>query len=86
MIVKRQRTVYVYKKDRLYDWCSEVTHKATNLKNAVRFRQRQVFTARNKKVEELSQNEQSVLDEIKATLGYDLTKRKSRCPTVLCTD
>ena len=41
----------------LYEWCADMTGKANNLSNAVRFRQRQVFFARNKDVIDISDNE-----------------------------
>ena len=43
MIVKRAWNIYIDKDHELYEWCADMTGKANNLSNAVRFRQRQVF-------------------------------------------
>ena len=57
MIVKRAWNVFINKDHELYEWCADMTGKANNLSNAVRFRQRQVFFARNKDVIDISDNE-----------------------------
>lgn len=50
----------------LYEYCVINSKLATNLFNAALFRQRQLFTSRNK--ETLSTNEQEVIDEINKTI------------------
>ena len=42
MVVKRTWDVFVDKNHELYEWCADMTGKANNLSNAVRFRQRQI--------------------------------------------
>ena len=42
MIVKRAWNIYIDKDHELYEWCADMTGKANNLSNAVRFRQRQI--------------------------------------------
>jgi putative transposase len=49
-----------------------MTSKACNLSNAVRFRQRQVVTARSKNPDELTDNERFVVDEIRKYSGLDV--------------
>ena len=61
-----------------------MTGKANNLSNGVRFRQRQVFFARNKDITDLSDNEKEILDEINTVLGIDmLTCKRSLTYTFL---
>ena len=76
MVVKRTWDVFVDKNHELYEWCADMTGKANNLSNAVRFRQRQVFFARNKDITDLSDNEKEILDEINAVLGIDMLSCK----------
>ena len=76
MVVKRTWDVFVDKNHELYEWCADMTGKANNLSNAVRFRQRQVFFARNKDVTDLSDNEKEILDEVNAVLGIDMLSCK----------
>lgn len=78
MVVKRQRIIMVGKDHELYDMCENITSKALNLKNAVRFRQRQVSTARSKSPEELTDNEKSVIDEFSRYAGVDILEKKNR--------
>ena len=76
MIVKRAWNVFINKDHDLYEWCADMTGKANNLSNAVRFRQRQVFFARNKDITDLSDNEKEILNEINAVLGIDMLSCK----------
>ena len=57
MIEKRAWNVFINKDHALYEWCADMTGKANNLSNAVRFRQRQVFFTCNKDITDLSDNE-----------------------------
>ena len=52
-----------------YDYCDKNTRLAKNFKNSVIFRCRQLFTAKNKNYQNLSNNEKQVLDEFKLTEG-----------------
>lgn len=76
MVIIRQQTVYVQKGHRMFDICDQMTALGCNLYNATRFRQRQVFTARNKDESDLTENELSVINEIRDTLGIDVVKKK----------
>ena len=60
----------------LYEYCVANSKLATNLFNATLFRQRHLFTSRNK--ETLSINEQEVIDEISVNL-HDHGKQKAKC-------
>lgn len=51
----------------LYEYCVEMAKLSTNLYNASLFRQRQLFTSRNK--DTLTPNEQQVIDEINKTVN-----------------
>ena len=84
MIVKRAWNIYINKDHELYEWCADMTGKANNLSNAVRFRQRQIFFARNKDITDISDNEKEILDEINTVLGIDmLTCKRSLTYTFL---
>ena len=72
MIEKRAWNVFINKDHALYEWCADMTGKANNLSNAVRFRQRQVFFARSKNVADLSDNEKEILEEIQFVMGIDM--------------
>ena len=58
----------VYPGHPLYKWCSQVCHDATNLKNAVRFRQRNIMTGLSKSPEKRHPLEQQVIDELEKTI------------------
>lgn len=64
-MVYKIRSVEIAETDELFGWCEHVTSCSTNLYNAVRFRQRQLITASNKKEDELSDHEKDVLAELK---------------------
>ena len=76
MIEKRQRQVYISEKHYLFPYFDGITRNGTNMKNATRYRQRQVFTARGKDPSEITPNEQEILDEFKEVTGIDLLKSK----------
>ena len=59
----RTRNVIINSKDKQYSYFDNVTHLANNLSNAVRFRQRQIYTAVRKDPEKLSDHEHGVLKE-----------------------
>ncbi|MCD7950914.1 MAG: transposase [Erysipelotrichaceae bacterium] len=50
--------------DYFYGYCDDITHAANNLRNAILFRLRQVFTLVNKPIDKLTQNELEVYKEI----------------------
>ena len=64
MKVRRVHDVIINKDHFMYPWCDNASRKANNLKNAVRFRQRQVLTARSKDSSSLTVNEKEVVEEI----------------------
>ena len=57
------RNVIVSDKE-LFNWCDDVAHKANNLYNAALFRVRQCMTSKDKELNELTENELEILDEI----------------------
>ena len=65
----RQRDVSIDEKHPLFPWCDNITAKANNLSNAVRFRQRQVLTASKKPEDQWTDNERSVISEIQDAAG-----------------
>lgn len=66
----------------LLKYCYELTSKSKLLKNAVIFRYRQLFSAQNKKWQNLSENEQQVLDEFETSQGkYKIISDKYYCPS-----
>lgn len=66
----------------LVKYCYELTSKSKLLKNAVIFRYRQLFSAQNKKWQNLSENEQQVLDEFETSQGkYKIISDKYYCPS-----
>lgn len=48
----------------VYEWCENISRKANNLYNAALFRERQSMTSRNKSIDQLTDNELEVLNEI----------------------
>ena len=74
MNVRRVHTVIINKGHFLYPWCDNASRKANNLKNAVRFRQRQVLTARGKNPSSLTVNEMEVVEEIRRVMDVDVLK------------
>ncbi len=50
--------------DYFYEYCDNITHAASNLRNAALFRLRQVYTLVNKPIDKLTQNELEVYNEI----------------------
>ncbi|MCD7839600.1 MAG: hypothetical protein LUG46_03115, partial [Erysipelotrichaceae bacterium] len=50
--------------DYFYEYCDDITHAASNLRNAALFRLRQVYTLVNKPIDKLTQNELEVYNEI----------------------
>ncbi len=62
------RNVQINSKDPLFSWCDQIAHLANNLYNAALFRQRQMMCASVKPVEQLSENEKEVLNEISEAL------------------
>lgn len=78
MIFKRTRSVMINQIHFLFPWCHTITGCGNNLYNAVRFRQRNVMTARTKKPSELTVNEQEVVNEIKNTMGIDVQTNKKK--------
>ena len=65
----RCRKVRIGRNHPMFPYCSELTAKANNLANAVRFRQRQVMTAVKKSETEWSDNEREVMNEIRYASG-----------------
>jgi putative transposase len=66
----------------LLKYCYELTSKSKLLKNAVIFRYRQLFSVQNKKWQNLSENEQQVLDEFETSQGkYKIISDKYYCPS-----
>jgi putative transposase len=66
----------------LIQYCNELTSKSKLLKNAVIFRYRQLFSAQNKQWQNLSENEQQVLDELNTTADkYKTISDKYYCPS-----
>ena len=62
----RVRRFEIHKDHHLFAWCDDLTQKANNLYNAVRFRQRQTMTGLSKEPGERTANEHEVLTEIEA--------------------
>ena len=62
------RSVTIKPQDELFDYCETVTALVNNLENATLFRVRQVLFASGKEESALSENEKSVIDEIRAAL------------------
>ena len=60
----------IRKENVLYPYCDQITALANNFMNAVRFRQRQVFTALNKDKASWTDNERGVMDEIQGALPH----------------
>ena len=66
----------------LIEYCNDLTSKSKLLKNAVIFRYRQLFSAQNKQWQNLSENEQQVLDEFKISENkYKTISNKYYCPS-----
>lgn len=65
----RVRSVCITPKHKLYDYCSKITLLTNTLYNATCFRQRQVITAVKKRQEELTRDEQFVLEEIRSVVA-----------------
>ena len=72
MILKRQKRVHISKDHKVFPVCDEITGNGLNLYNAALFRRRQVLTARQKDVADLTENEQTVIDEFKTASGVDI--------------
>ena len=76
----RTRDVMIYPKDELYSWCEIITSNSNNLKNAARFRQRQLLTASKKEWDECTENEKEVINEfIKSGVFDSVDSRKAYC-------
>ena len=54
----------IYPGHPLYQWCYDATHDFTNVKNAARFRQRNLLTGLSKKPEKRHLLEQQVIEEM----------------------
>ena len=78
MIVKRQRTVMIDAAHILFPWADTVSKLGNNLKNASRFRQRQILTAKKKDKDSLTENEKSVINEVVEFMG--INPLESNCP------
>lgn len=67
-VTYRMRSVRIDKDHPLFAYADTMTQKSNNLRNAVRFRQRQVMTGLQKEPDKRTENEKTVLDEIIAAL------------------
>ena len=74
--IYRVTDIRIRKNDSLFLYCDRITGLANNLMNAVRFRQRQVFTALNKDLSTWTGNERGIMDEIRAALPHMKKQRK----------
>jgi putative transposase len=63
MIVYHTSKICINRSHSLFSWCETITSCATNLSNACRFRQRQILTAKNKNINELTDNEKKIVNE-----------------------
>ena len=65
----RTRAFRIAQKHKLFAYCDGLCARSCNLNNAVRFRQRQVYTSVRKTPEQITKSEQEVRDEISVMLS-----------------
>lgn len=77
MIFKRQKRMTVDKNHWFFSSCDDFTSNGNNLYNAVLFRERQIFTAKRKDKNDITPNEQEIINEINKYGKVDILNRKS---------
>ena len=71
----RSLTIQIDHHHELYDYCNELCHNATNIYNATLFRVRQVLTAVTKEPDKLTDNESTVMTEVKDFVNHNKSGR-----------